>query len=362
MHIGGYASGRWIPIEALRREDADVSIVFMTANSVYYAGEVHDPLFAADQRSYSFIISDTNYTYYFSNFGMYFCLHSQVEVGFRLISIDVNVMACIDQHQFCNPTNYQCTDLTSSYTALNQAKDLDMNVVQDLTMLRFSFQLDSSSLDSSLAGRGGAALRAQELVQDLLSDPLPNDQWMIEVESWFSTGLARLQKAMVEHAAGPQNVIYGAHIEKPRNFIEKKMCHNQLVHSTSDTISFSTLGLALVLITGSILILTNLVLDTIVGLVQQIFNTGGHRRLQWIVDEKLQLQRLAFEEARMGTWSGGAAAVPVTRFGEKFGIPLDTDPNHPRLRGYMKATRDEEHESTRLMHDKTNSTVMTTQL
>lgn len=248
-----------------------------------------------------------------------------------LISIDVNVMACIDQHQFCNPRNDRCTDLTSSLTAIDLADSIGMNPVQEFIVGRFSFQLLFSSLYSNLAGRGVSALRAQEFVHDLESDPLPDDQWMIEVESWFNTGLARLQKFMVEYAAGPQNVIEGAQIFKANSSISKSMCRNQKVHSKGDTINFSVIRLALVLIVCSVLILTNLALETIVGFIQKRCKIGAYRRLQWIVDGKLQLQRMAFEQSGMGTWSGGAAAVPVTRLGEKFGLPWYTDANHPRL-------------------------------
>lgn len=350
-------------MEALRRDDADVSIVFMTANSISYDDMVHDPFFAADQECKSFNLDDRNFTYCLSNSSTYCFPHSN-PLTFMLIYVDVNVMACVDQHQFCNPNNDQCTDLTSSNTAAELAKTIGMNSVQQFIITRFELQLVHSSLYSSLAGRGSSALRAQEFVHDFQSDPLPDDQWMIEVDSWFNTGLARLQKFMVEYSAGSQNLIDGLHIIKPNDEISKSMCHNQLVHSTNDTISFSVVRLALVLIICSILIMTNLVLESTVGFIQRRLKIGGHRRLQWILDGKLQLQRMAFEEAGMGTWSGGAAAVPITKPGEKFGIPLDTDPDHPRLQYHLKTQggSGEEYESARLMPNKTNITETTTQL
>lgn len=288
---------------------------------------------------------------------------SQNKFAVILISVGVNIMACVDQHQFCNPNNDQCTNFTSSTAAFELAESIGMNFVQRFNMFRFGHQLMYSSLHSSLAGRGGSALRAQELVENLQSQPLPNNQWMIEVQSWFNAGLARLQRNMVEYAAGPPDMIDNGSLLKFNHPLEDIMCHNQMVHSTSETTNFSMLGLALVLIIGSIVIMTNLLLDTIVGFIQRRFKTGDHRRLQWIVDEQLQLQRMAYEEAGMGTWSGGAAPVPITRFGEKFGIPPDTDPDHPRLRDRMEVTGSgEETESARLMRDKTNSTETTYQL
>lgn len=281
-----------------------------------------------------------------------------------LIFVVVSIMACIDQHQFCNPNNDQCTNLTSSAAAVKLTKTIGMNLVQQRIIWRFKFHLLYSSLDSSLAGRGGAALRAQEFVHDFQSDHLPHDQWMIEVESLFNTGLAKLQRNMVEYAAGPQRVIDGGQMNTFGDPISISMCRKQMVHSTSNTTNFSVLGLALVLTIGSALVLTNLVLDRVVGYIQQRYQTGNHRRLQWIVDEKLQLQRLAFEEAGMGTWAGGAAAVPVTRLGERFGIPRNANPDHPRLREPvgMRATGGGEYESARLMHDKISSTETTVQV
>ena len=240
-------------------------------------------------------------------------------------------MACIDQYQFCNPNNQRCTDLTSSATALHLARTIGMNPTQQFIMARYHIHLQDASLSETLAGRGGSALRATEIAHDSISDPLPDDQWMIEVDAWFKTGLAKLQKFMVDYAAGPQNVIHGTTIQKFNDSIGQSMCRNQKIHSTGNTTNFSVLGLALVLIVCSALILINLVLARLVEFIQRKFKIGGIRRLQWITDGDLQLQRMAFEEAGMGTWSGGAAAVPVTRFGEKFGLPRDTDPNHPRL-------------------------------
>lgn len=249
-----------------------------------------------------------------------------------LICIGVNVMACIDQHQFCNPNNNRCTNFTSPSTVSDEVQSIGLNSVQSWIATRFVYQIYYSTLYSTIAGRGVSALRAQEHVQDLESDPLPDDQWMIEVKSWFDTGLARLQNYMVEYAAGPQNLIEGAYVLKLNHSDAQSLCRNQKVRSTgSNTINFSVLGLALVLIICSSLIITNLALETIVGFIQRKYKTGTYRRLQWIIDEKLQLQRMAFEEAGMGTWSGGDAAVPVTRLGEKFGLPRYTDRSHPRL-------------------------------
>ena len=53
--------------------------------------------------------------------------------------------------------------------------------------------------------------------------------------------------------------------------------------------------------------------------------------MQWTLDGKLQLQRLAYEEAGQGHWNGGASSVPVTRKNDLLGIPEGVDTTHPRL-------------------------------
>lgn len=190
-----------------------------------------------------------------------------------------------------------------------------------------------TELSKGIFGRGPAALRAQESVSGIASGPLPNNQWMIEVESWFATGLARLQQAVVQYATGPPNVVEGAYISKPTDPISKTMCDNQRVRTTNNAMNFSTLGIVIILVVGGLLISTSLVLDTVVGSVQRKWKMRDYQRVQWALHEKLQLQRLAYEEAGMGTWSGGTSFVPVTKFGETFGMPPDVDPDHPRFGG-----------------------------
>ena len=67
------------------------------------------------------------------------------------------------------------------------------------------------------------------------------------------------------------------------------------------------------------------------GFIRRKLHWKDHKTLQWTLDEKLQLQRLAYEEAGQGRWSGGTNAVPVTAMGDKFGMPGGVDKAHPRL-------------------------------
>lgn len=86
--------------------------MFLAANDILYLGQVHDPIFQATTARRTLKDNGKNYTLYTSdNF--------------------VNPLACIDQHQFCNPNNNRCTDLNSYPTAVESAwANLALNPVQ----------------------------------------------------------------------------------------------------------------------------------------------------------------------------------------------------------------------------------------
>ncbi|KAI9795054.1 MAG: hypothetical protein M1816_000076 [Peltula sp. TS41687] len=253
---GDGPNNSWTPIEALFRNDADVSLIFLSANDIIYAGKIKDPIFQATTESKTFKEAGNNVTFYTTDYCIY--------------------------------------------------------------------------------GRGASALRAQEVVRGLFSEPLPDNQWQAEVEYWFTIGLAKLQRYIVSYAAGvpfyAANVSKGTYISKPSDAASQYVCDNQKVQVTGGTISFSTLGVVLIVIFGGLLIGTSLVLDPIIGLIskhkKKKKKNAHHRHRQWAVEEKLQLQRLAFEGAGLGTWSNGNATVPITRPDEKFEVLRDVTSAH----------------------------------
>lgn len=310
--LGGYIGNTWLPVPELSRTNADISLFLLAPNSVRYDTRVDDPFFSAHLLGGSTISSGTNFTWYISD---YF----------------VNALACADQHQFCNPADNQCTELTSTTILEKQFLRIGLNAVQKMTGRRLLLDLGFTSTYLSVNGRGSSSLRAQETLYDLEQAPLPDNQWMIEVSSWFAVSMAKLQQSVVQYATGPPHLATGSHLFRPTDPINVAMCGSQKVRNSFNTISFSLLGVAIILIVGTMLILTNLILDLVVGWIQSRWNIGNYRHLQWISDDKLQLQRMAYEEAGIGTWSGTTSAVPVTKYGDRLGLPLNTDARHPRL-------------------------------
>lgn len=53
--------------------------------------------------------------------------------------------------------------------------------------------------------------------------------------------------------------------------------------------------------------------------------------MEWTTNEVLQLQRMAHEQLRMGTWSACDTEVPITERGEKLAVLDLGNLQHPRL-------------------------------
>lgn len=71
---------------------------------------------------------------------------------------------------------------------------------------------------------------------------------------------------------------------------------------------------------------------TLAPLATQIdkrFGRGNHNRLEWAINDTLQLQRLAHEELGCGTWI--AEGFPITAPGEKLAVLDVSDPAQPKL-------------------------------
>lgn len=315
MSSAGFAQNDWIPIPALNRTDADVSIFFLAPNGVEYEAPVADPFFAA---SIPKNISDGagdggNDTYYSSNQYVY-------------------ALACAEQHQFCNPTNGICTPLSGAFQVVTDLPVLlDLNDAQASTAGIMYLTFIYLNLYNSVNSRGSSALRASETLDQNFQIPLPDNQWMTEVSTWFAVMMAKLQQRTVQYAIGSSYVPEGLTLEGPANRYQENICNNTKIQSPSGTTSFSVLGVSIILIVGSVLLLTSLVLSTVMGFIRRKRHWKEYKSLQWTVDNKLQLQRLAYEEAGQGQWRGGTDSVPVTRKGDKVGMPENVDGKHPRL-------------------------------
>ncbi|KAL8725056.1 MAG: hypothetical protein Q9166_007587 [cf. Caloplaca sp. 2 TL-2023] len=300
------------PIPALNRTDADITLIFLAPNAVSYIRPVLDPWFKATLPFETTDLNGINGTRY---------------------SADqwVGVLACADQFQFGNPANGKSTLLTSSLSMPEEVGKLQYNELQQATVLSLFRAVGTGTTYYSVRSQGANGLRASDTLDgsDFIQIGLPDFQWMIEAAGMFSLSMAKLQQQILSYAIGPTELHEGLTFVKG----DRDLCQRQKIRGVSGFSSFSVLGVSTILILGSLLIFTALVLDTFVGFIRRKGDWGDHKRLQWALDEKLQLQRLAFEGAGQGRWSGATDAVPTTSKDELLGFQFRLNKTHPRLAG-----------------------------
>ncbi|KAL8831002.1 MAG: hypothetical protein Q9170_005487 [Blastenia crenularia] len=265
---GGPIPNTWTPIPASDHGEGDLTVALLAPNSVVYDKPVTDLFYPATRPKSYIDISGDNSTYYAPD-------------------DMVSAIACLDQHQFCNPVNQKCTQLSAAAVLAGSDEQLNLSSAQDATIQRIACLLILMMTVSSSYTRGANGLRASDTVNDNVHQiGLLNTQWITEVSYWFSISMAKLQQKILQYPTDSPYVPHGYSVFGPETEEGKETCNNQMVRSANDNTSFSTLGITLILVIGAILIMTSLLLDTM---------------------------RLAYEEAGQGHWTGGASSVPVTK-------------------------------------------------
>ncbi|KAL8780906.1 MAG: hypothetical protein Q9213_006246, partial [Squamulea squamosa] len=174
------------PIPALNRDDADVTLMFLAANTVTYLSPVLDPWFKATNTSNITDYDGKNFTQYLPDYW-------------------VGVLACADQFQFRNPANSRATPLTSSSVLLEEVEKLQYNKAQMATMLSLYYAVGTQTTYWSVYSQGANSLRASDTLggSDFTDLGLPDNQWQIEAAEMFSVSMAKLQQRILSYATGP---------------------------------------------------------------------------------------------------------------------------------------------------------------
>jgi hypothetical protein len=305
-NAGGPTAG-WEPSAPLNRTDADVHLIIVSANSMVYEQPVDDPLFSAHLLSdYSLPVSDGP------------------DMAFYEADSYARTIACADQHQICHGES--CTQLSAYGSTFFESQGL--TEVQRHVRERIRFASVLTGMTQVINGRSAAALRASDTALSLFQLPLPENQWQIELSSWFGTGIVMLQTSLRDFAS-PTNIMPGSYIRKLTDPIDLAMCLGQKTQMTNGTVSFSLLGLASILIVGMLVILTSLVLETVVGWI-------GPKGLQtWVMDGKFHLQRMVYE-ARGVSWTNPMRSIPVTEAGVRFATVAASPESQALMGAYEK--------------------------
>lgn len=264
-------------------------MVFITQNSMLYSVPVDDPVFSAHLVSNVSLTGDDGQELVYYEADSY-----------------LSPIACAEQHQLCHGD--ACTPLSSHGVVFSQSQGL--NMLQKAISLRIAFATVFTGVAQVINGRSGTALRALETAQMTRQVSLPANQWEIELSSWFNTGLVLLQSILRDYAS-PTNLGPGSYVRAPATPADLAMCSIQKTRATYGTISFSVLGLAIILVVGAIVLVISCILETAASFI------GLKSYQNWILDDKLQLQRMVFE-GRGVSWLNTRGPIPVTAAGERF--------------------------------------------
>ena len=230
----------------------------------------------------------------------------------------MSVVGCASQYQWCNPNQKNtCTKLAGS-----PAVDIDRigyNEKQMRIYTRLIQALTASSIGEIASGLGNDALLAGSklLGAGEVNVPLPNDQWIQELNYWFGMHLTNIQLQVVQYATGTGNLAWD------RNFVapgaeDEWWCTNQMVQR-SDYSSINMLGVILILCFGILFVLVNTSLDRVVTAIRSK-KRKAHGVSPWIMHHVLQLQSMLYEALGAGSWNR-EALTPVTIGRATFGLP-----------------------------------------
>ncbi|TRX96875.1 hypothetical protein FHL15_002181 [Xylaria flabelliformis] len=348
--------GTFLPESDLRRPDADIDLFFLSGNGVYSSQPVNDPWYRSNVLSnltYDSLVTDSNWTLHPTK------VYQPVDAA--------SPHGCATQNQICKgavATNNSCGPLASYNDAWSGAVSLfgiDPNDVYNydtqeqlieayssnneasrFLWLSTALQNYPSYLASIITTLGSHSLAFDRSLRSGIQGQLPYDQWKLDVGNWWNISLSLLQESLVNTANGP---------------VEPALERIKIAKISTSYISFSLFGLYLTYITGFLVILLSFALEPILSCAQRRWKNREYENLEWISNETLQLQRLAYEESGQGDWSKCLDSIPITLADQELG-PLNlSDPEHPMLHHSRSPRSSKENPGLSSLHDASTEVV-----
>ncbi|OIW32348.1 hypothetical protein CONLIGDRAFT_699027 [Coniochaeta ligniaria NRRL 30616] len=318
---GSFYAGSFVPVQELQRADADVNLIFISANKLAYTAPINDSWFKAT----------TPFPKTVSRPGT---RSGKIKVYGQ--DQPASPMGCATQEQLCLrlPEGRRCTPLSGVVDSLAATTELFASHSEDM-LRRYKWAFSAGfkwnpSVGSVVNGLGAGALMAKLLLTAGSAGQVPDNQWQIEVKHWHDISMTSLQAAFVDTAKGPTDQAILPWVQRPNNTVETLMCNSQKINSTQFA-SFSVFGLLLTYVLGGLIMLTSYTLEPLIACISGRGNAKHYSQMEWCVNETLQLQRLAHEMRGRGTWARATEFIPFTKPREEL-APLDlSDPGHPVL-------------------------------
>lgn len=185
---------------------------FLSANGILYSSPVEDSWYAAHRA--------TNIS---SN-------STDGRTGHTLAYLSdepASVLGCKMQYQKCDtviPSKQGCSLLSGSNV-------IDFSVQSPITKKdqALYWRLPPAGVHDVVSELQSSSLTSKFLLNKGRQTTLPANQWQREVENWHNIALAAMQGGAVDDAVGPEDDnILKDFWTKPRNYVEKYLCKNQV--------------------------------------------------------------------------------------------------------------------------------------
>ncbi|KAI4859164.1 hypothetical protein F4820DRAFT_467279 [Hypoxylon rubiginosum] len=278
------------PIPELNRSTGDGTLCFISSNAILFVEPCDDPVFAAHVPHYD---GTDDLTYY---------------LGDRV----TGVLGCLEQYQWCNPSNKVCTLIGSLADTKDEvAQVLNPTAMQSATVHMLVLVLSSLANIPFLGSEVTENLMANQKVNGQIQFPLPSNQWQVEVQGWHGTIMKLLQEGILRWVIGPSDTVLQEHLLPPASPEQAALCHLHRIRPGpgAGVANVSTFGLFFVLTVGTIVILVSLFIDCVAALLGRFSKTVRTKQRAWIEDDALQLQRMAYEaDARVQEEAAGRSA------------------------------------------------------
>lgn len=228
----------------------------------------------------------------------------------------VKVMACIEEHELCNPnlgTTGNCRNFTPIEVHYVTTGALSLNRRQEATALRTMLNLIGSDIGNIASLAPGDVVSAGRTVfESVQYRTLANDHWRAELKRWFAMTLYLIQSDAVQTATPQLEPSLQDYFRVIRNDTITEDCKCQRFRSAAGVRNFNFLAIILILSVGIAIITTATFIEPIMGAIRRVCGVDEYRMLAWVFDGTLQLQRLAYGAAGVGSWKPGASDVPTS--------------------------------------------------
>lgn len=211
----------------------------------------------------------------------------------------IGTMACFEDDEICNVADAtpRCAPVNPYGSVLqgNLYDLLQLTPKQAAIVHRLQDALSKSAFADMVVELNGGSMLARRRSFDNTGCSLPSNQWILELQQWFSTSLTAAEVVMKQFVTGYGD-LYNHYVVSPPNE-DEWMCHTQVTKSVAYS-SFNVLGLSIILVLGGLIMLLNLFIEPIMRHARDRNNQSTKAQrlsMRWEQAELLNLHNLHYK-------------------------------------------------------------------